>query len=57
VPREQATVGALRRSVEGHDVAVRARSRRGAKSQAERAAAFNDAMLRMGQDESAPAQR
>jgi hypothetical protein len=28
VPREQATVGALRRSVEGHDVSVMSRSTR-----------------------------
>jgi hypothetical protein len=43
--------------VEGHDVAVRPRSRRAGKTQAERAAAFNQAMLRMGTDEAEPAAR
>jgi hypothetical protein len=55
VPRDEATVGALRRSVFGHDVSVHPRSRRAGKSQAERAAAFNAAMLRMGEDEPEPA--
>jgi len=41
IRREDATVGALRRSVAGHDVSVRPRSRRGTKSQEERAAEFN----------------
>jgi hypothetical protein len=41
IAREDATVGALRRSVAGHDVSVRARSRHGARSQQERADEFN----------------
>ena len=51
VPRDQATVGALRRSVAGHDVSVHPRSRRAAKSQEERASAFNSFMLKQRDDE------
>ncbi|MFI5042008.1 MAG: amidohydrolase family protein, partial [Acidimicrobiales bacterium] len=55
VPREEATVGALRRSVAGHDVSVHPRNRRGGKSQAERAAFFTEFMN--GQREEEPAGR
>jgi predicted TIM-barrel fold metal-dependent hydrolase len=51
IRREDATVGALRRSVAGHDVSVHARSRHAGKSQAERAAEFNRFMLAQRDDE------
>jgi len=57
IPRDEATVGALRRAVQGHDVSVRARSRRAGKTQAERAAAFTETMRRMGEERPEPAQR
>jgi predicted TIM-barrel fold metal-dependent hydrolase len=41
IKREDATVGALRRSVAGHDVSIQARSRHGARTQQERADEFN----------------
>jgi len=56
VPRADATVGALRRSVAGHDVSVRPRSRRGTKSQAERASTFTTFMLAQRDGEPEPAQ-